>query len=215
MNDNEQFIIELNDKNIKLIEDIIFQVPLLYNKLGNDEDFYEKLINEIISKKESSEKDKNQKMIFFLGKITYQFMDMLKFLNIIFDLNIKKIERKNISIQINNNQIFVLLKRVEVSIIINGKKYLFSVEQAKIIFKFTEEGKINIKDFSISGLYINYFWIKLLVKTFIFFKKNQTIEMIQQHYFEAIEMFNELLQEFIINKIKIENNTLKVECKKI
>ena len=51
MNDNEQFIIELNDKNIKLIEDIIFQVPLLYNKLGNDEDFYEKLINEIISKK--------------------------------------------------------------------------------------------------------------------------------------------------------------------
>ena len=64
MSDDEQFIIELNHENINIIEDIIFHLSL-YNKLGNDKDFCQKLINEIISKKESSEKDKNTKIKFF------------------------------------------------------------------------------------------------------------------------------------------------------
>ena len=53
------------------------------------------------------------------------------------------------------------------------------------------------------------------MKSFIFFKKNYIIEMVQQRYFEVIDMFNELLIEFNINKLKIENNTLKIECIKI
>lgn len=214
MSDDEQFIIELNHENINIIEDIIFHLSL-YNKLGNDKDFCQKLINEIISKKESSEKDKNTKIKFFLREITNQFIAILSFLYLDFDLKLKKFERQNISIQIKENQIFLLLKSIEVNIKINGKKYLLSMKQIKIILTFTEDGKLIVKDFIISDFYINYFWIKLLMKSFIFFKKNYIIEMVQQRYFEVIDMFNELLIEFNINKLKIENNTLKIECIKI
>lgn len=214
MSDDEQFIIELNHENINIIEDIIFHLSL-YNKLGNDKDFCQKKISEIISKKESSEKDKNKKFKFFLGEITNQFIAILSFLYLDFDLKLKKFERQNISIQIKENQIFLLLKSIEVNIKINGKKYLLSMKQIKIILTFTEDGKLIVKDFIISNFYINYFWIKLLMKSFIFFKKNYIIEMVQQHYFEVIDKFNELLIEFNINKLKIENNTLKIECIKI
>ena len=142
-------------------------------------------------------------------------MDILKYLNLVYDLEIKKIERKNISIQIKQNQIFLLLKRAEANIEINSKEYLINVKQIKVILSFTEEGQLILNDFAISDLYINYFWIKLLVRSFIYFKKNYIIEMAQQNYFRYIEMFNEELEEFNINKLKIKNNTLKIECIKI
>ena len=89
------------------------------------------------------------------------------------------------------------------------------MKQIKVILSFTEEGQLILNDFAISDLYINYFWIKLLVRSFIYFKKNYIIEMAQQNYFRYIEMFNEELEEFNINKLKIKNNTLKIECIKI
>lgn len=42
MIDEEDFIIELNHENINLLEEIIFQVPLLYSQLGNDKASCEK-----------------------------------------------------------------------------------------------------------------------------------------------------------------------------
>lgn len=86
-------------------------------------------------------------------------------------MKIKKIERKNISIQIKNNKIFLLLKKVEVNIKINSKAYKFTADQIRVILSFTEEGQLIVNDFDISGLYINYFWIKLLVRSYIFLKK--------------------------------------------
>lgn len=96
-------------------------------------------------------------------------MDILKYLNLVYDLEIKKIERKNISIQIKQNQIFLLLKRAEANIEINSKEYLINVKQIKVILSFTEEGQLILNDFAISDLYINYFWIKLLVRSFYLF----------------------------------------------
>ena len=215
MIDEQDFIIELNHENINLLEEIIFQVPLLYSQLGNDKASCEKKISEIISKTSLSEKDKTKKNYFFWEKITSLFVDILKYLNLVYDLEIKKIERKNISIQIKQNQIFLLLKRAEANIEINSKEYLINVKQIKVILSFTEEGQLILNDFAISDLYINYFWIKLLVRSFIYFKKNYIIEMAQQNYFRYIEMFNEELEEFNINKLKIKNNTLKIECIKI
>jgi len=104
---------------------------------------------------------------------------------------------------------------VEANIKINSKAYSLAAKQIKIIFSFTDEGQLILNDFDISGLYINYFWTKLLVKSFIYFNKNLLIEQIQQHYFECIEKCNELLDEFKVNKLKIENNTIKIECNKI
>lgn len=215
MIDEQDFIIELNHENINLLEEIIFQVPLLYSQLGNDKASCEKKISEIFSKTSSSEKDKTKKNYFFWEKITSLFVDILKYLNLVYDLEIKKIERKNISIQIKQNQIFLLLKRAEANIEINSKEYLINVKQIKVILSFTEEGQLILNDFAISDLYINYFWIKLLVRSFIYFKKNYIIEMAQQNYFRYIEMFNEELEEFNINKLKIKNNTLKIEYIKI
>ena len=215
MIDEQDFIIELNHENINLLEEIIFQVPLLYSQLVNDKASCEKKISEIISKTSLSEKDKTKKNYFFWEKITSLFVDILKYLNLVYDLEIKKIERKNISIQIKQNQIFLLLKRAEANIEINSKEYLINVKQIKVILSFTEEGQLILNDFAISDLYINYFWIKLLVRSFIYFKKNYIIEMAQQNYFRYIEMFNEELEEFNINKLKIKNNTLKIECIKI
>ena len=140
---------------------------------------------------------------------------MMKYLDLVYDFEIKKIERKNISIQIKQNQIFLLLKRVEANIKIKSKAYSLAAKQIKIIFSFTDEGQLILNDFDISGLYINYFWTKLLVKSFIYFKKNLLIEQIQQHYFEYIEKCNDLLEDFKVNKLKIENNTIKIECNKI
>ena len=100
---------------------------------------------------------------FFWEKITSILMDMMSYLDLVYDFEIKKIERKNISIQIKQNQIVLLLKRVEANIKINSKAYSFASKQIKIIFSFTDEGQLILNDFDISGLYINYFWTKLLV----------------------------------------------------
>ena len=206
----QEFIIEINKENLNLIEEIIFQVPFIYNKAMNPN-----LINQIISQEKLIEKNKNEKTELFLQAITNVFMDILKFMNLVVSLNIKKIERKNISIQIKNNQIFLLLNKAEIDLSINNKKYKVSIKKIKILITFTEKGELIIKDFELSDFYINYFWIKLLVKTFLCFKKSFIIEQIQKYYFEAIEEFNGLLDEFNIKKIKIENNILKIECIKI
>jgi hypothetical protein len=215
MNEVQDFIIELNHENIYLLEEIIFQVLLLYNQLGNDRAYFEKKISEIFSKKGLSNKDKTKKNNFFWEKIAIQFVEMVKYFNLVYDLEIKKIERKNISIQIKQNQIFLFLKQVKANIKINSNAYLISAKQIKVILSFTEEGQLILNDFDISDLYINYFWVKLLARSYIYFKKNYIIEMAQQNYFRYIEMFNEELEEFNINKLKIKNNTLKIECIKI
>lgn len=74
MIEEEEFIVELNHENTDLIEDLIFQVPNLYQ---NNKASYEKKINEIISKKGSLEKDKRKNHDFFLEKITSQFINTL------------------------------------------------------------------------------------------------------------------------------------------
>jgi len=78
MIDDQDFIIELNHENINLLEEIIFQLPILKNQFGNGKASYEKKNN------------------FFWEKITSILMDMMSYLDLVYDFEIKKIERKNI-----------------------------------------------------------------------------------------------------------------------
>ena len=132
----KEFIIELKEENVYLIEDIIYKFPLIYNKLGKDALFNEQLNSHIIFK-EFSEKDKNEAINYFLEKITNTLIIFLASINLHFNLQIKNIERKNISIQIKNNKTFISLGKVEVVVKIDNKQYKISAKKFSTIITFT------------------------------------------------------------------------------
>ena len=210
----QEFIIELNKENTYLIEEIIYLFPLIYKKVGKNNAFNEELVNQFIDKELFSKKDINAEIQSFLTKITNSFINFLGNITLLFDIDIdiKNIERKNISIQIKNNTIFISLPKIEVCVKMNNNLYKCSVKKFRTTITFTKKGELIINDFDISGFYINYFWIKLLIRSYIFFKKSYIIGQIQQTFPLMIENYNKILGEFKINKLKMENNKLKVEC---